>query len=149
MANLTKEQKRDATHGFLILIGLIVVGVLIGMLCFGDSGTDTKETDTKEESNNLCETERALQIIKSVDTLLEGGMLKLQEPNSVSFVFYIEPKVWRGLRYEEKQNLIFSLKEYTICRFNEFRVVYLHDAYSGKRVGKSKGLSNPPKIYTD
>ena len=44
MGKLTKKQKKDAIHGALILIGLLVLGGIAGSLCFGNSepGTEKK-----------------------------------------------------------------------------------------------------------
>lgn len=144
MAHLTKEEKRDAIHGFLILLAVIVVlGILVGTLCFGEADTD------EEDSKPFCETDMGMQVIKTVDELIKDGVISLQKPNSASFVAYVDPDVWRGLKYEQKQTLISSLERYTLCQFKEYRVVYVDDAYSGKRLGKSRGLKQQPKIYSD
>ena len=144
MSKLSKKELKDGTIGCVVLIALVFV---LASFCEGEQ-EDPVLTEQEEESLSLCETVRATQVRKHIDTLIAGGVLRLEKSTSLSFSFFIEPKIWHGLKYEEKQNLMNSLKEYTVCRFNSFRVVYLHDAYSGKRLAKTKG-AGASKIYTD
>ena len=129
--NPTRNLKRF-TVAFVVLIALAVCG--------------GEEKAPEEKQVVYCKTEHALSSKKLAEQMISDGLLIYVNTGTASHTFFIDPIAWHILKYTQKHSLIIALEVYSDCRFQNRRVIYIKDAYSGKRLGKTTGAGGS-KIY--
>ena len=143
---LLGAEEKTGWKGQIKRLGKWFAFAFVVLIALAVCGGEQKAPEKKQLGR--CETEHAISSKRLVEGMILDGLLVYVDTGTMSHTFFIDPLAWHILKYTQKHSLIIALEVYSDCRFQNRWVIYIKDAYSGKRLGKTTG-GGGSKIYND